>query len=518
MCVKCGIRIQLSTMRQHMQDCGGGSVASTSSVYDPDMLDFSGTSQVTTIVNDDSSDEDKDPVPIKTGCQQKSAVSPTALADLQGIFPVKSSSALQSALDIGGSLEQAIDLRLETGSNAGDRDGSSTETGMPSVCTQPRTAVEIMQSYRCQTEQGTAYIDVNRMQLSMLRQIMTIYKNPQLNLKKHVNVNFYGEQGADLGGPSKEFFHSAISSLSKVDPVFNMQLFGGQDGHLIPFYGVDAVSSGCFQVAGKLVAHSLKNDGHGFVGLSPAVVKYLNTGSIEEAAVFVTMDDLTDLELKGLLQEKILQKKNIDEVDGEAKDKVEELLVRHGLTEAVPLSDLNKDKAMNDLLVAEVLVTRTVALDSFFHGLNSLGLGDLLRKHPSITEFVFPSIEEASVDMDILKSKLLQANPIQEIVGEAQAQSWVWFLEYVNNSSSDVDDNTGYPLSNSLVMFITGTTVLDPQENLEVTFQTDTTKKLLEADSCFRKLILPISHGCYEEFKAACNLSLLSGAVGYGRF
>ena len=176
---------------------------------------------------------------------------------------------------------------------------------MPSVCTQARTAVEIMQSYRCQTEQGTAYIDVNRMQLSMLRQIMTIYKNPQLNLKKHVNVNFHGEQGADLGGPSKEFFHSAISSLSKVDPVFNMQLFGGQDGHLIPFYGVDAVSSGCFQVAGKLVAHSLKNDGPGFVGLSPAVVKYLNTGSLEEAAVFVTMDDLTDLERKGFLQEKV---------------------------------------------------------------------------------------------------------------------------------------------------------------------------------------------------------------------
>lgn len=159
-----------------------------------------------------------------------------------------------------------------------------------------------MQSYRRQTEQATAYIDVNRMQLSMLRQIMTIYKNPQIDLKKHVNVF---EQGADLGGPTKEFFHSAISSLSKVDPVFNMQLFGGQDGHLIPFYGVDAVSSGCFQVAGKLVAHSLRHDGPGFVGLSPAVVKYLNTGSLEEAATLVTVDDVTDLELKELLEEKV---------------------------------------------------------------------------------------------------------------------------------------------------------------------------------------------------------------------
>lgn len=31
------------------------------------MLDFSGSSKVTTVVNDDSSNEDKDPVPIKTG-------------------------------------------------------------------------------------------------------------------------------------------------------------------------------------------------------------------------------------------------------------------------------------------------------------------------------------------------------------------------------------------------------------------------------------------------------------------
>ena len=52
-----------------MQDCGGGSSssASTSGENDPDMLDFSGSSKVTTVVNDDSRDEDKDPVPIKTG-------------------------------------------------------------------------------------------------------------------------------------------------------------------------------------------------------------------------------------------------------------------------------------------------------------------------------------------------------------------------------------------------------------------------------------------------------------------
>ena len=59
------------------------------------------------------------------------------------------------------------------------------------------------------------------------------------------------------------------------------------------------------------------------------------------------------------------------------KDKVEDLLVKHRLSDAVPLTNLNKD-----LLVAEVLVTRTA--DVFFKGLNSLGLSNLLRKHQSI--------------------------------------------------------------------------------------------------------------------------------------
>ena len=69
---------------------------------------------------------------------------------------------------------------------------------------------------------------------------------------------------------------------------------------------------------------------------------------------------------------KVLQKE-VKDIDTSAKDKVEELMVRHGLSD-IPLTDLNKDKAVNDLLVAEVIITRTLALDRFFAGLNCLGL------------------------------------------------------------------------------------------------------------------------------------------------
>ena len=50
------------------------------------------------------------------------------------------------------------------------------------------------------------------MQLSMVLQIIKIWNNPRLNLKEYLDVNFHREQGADLGGPNREFFRTAISS------------------------------------------------------------------------------------------------------------------------------------------------------------------------------------------------------------------------------------------------------------------------------------------------------------------
>ena len=94
----------------------------------------------------------------------------------------------------------------------------------------------------------------------------------------------------------------------------------------------------------------------------------------------------------------VIPHEKVADVDAVAKDKIEELLVRHGLTD-VPLTDVNKEKVIQDLLVAEVLVTRTLALGTFFKGLHCLGLGDLLRQQPGISSFVFPTPEEISVDV-----------------------------------------------------------------------------------------------------------------------
>ena len=99
------------------------------------------------------------------------------------------------------------------------------------------SAAEIFNSYRNEVvahQCGTQFTSVNRMQISLLMQLMRIYKDPRLDLTKPLNVNFVGENAADVGGPTKDYFHEAISILSKVDTLYNIQLFGGQEGHLLP--------------------------------------------------------------------------------------------------------------------------------------------------------------------------------------------------------------------------------------------------------------------------------------------
>lgn len=124
---------------------------------------------------------------------------------------------------------------------------------------------------------------------------MRIYKNPDFDLCRLPDINFQGEQGADMGGPTKEFFHISMSCLSKVDPCYKLQLFCGEPGHLVPLCGVDALS----------LAHSVLHGGCGFLGVAPAVVKYLETGSVEESRTLATVADLPDVELRTLLEENV---------------------------------------------------------------------------------------------------------------------------------------------------------------------------------------------------------------------
>ena len=76
------------------------------------------------------------------------------------------------------------------------------------------------------------------------------------------------------------------------------------------------------------------------------------------------------------------------------------------------------------------------------------------------------------------------------------------------------DTATGKPFLNSLIVFMTGSAIIDPTDDSQVVFHNDTKKTLIEADSCFNSIILPSFLKPYEEFKESCTISVSSGAMG----
>lgn len=114
----------------------------------------------------------------------------------------------------------------------------------------------------------------------------------------------------------------------------------------------------------------------------------------------------------------------------EEKDKIEEAMVRHGCTE-LPLSDKNIVKSVQDVMVGEVLVSRLMALEAIFLGMNTIGLGHLLRATPTVQCYIFPSPEQVSVDAETLKNKMTLGAQ-EKVDNEKKKNAYEWFLRFTS--------------------------------------------------------------------------------------
>ena len=81
-----------------------------------------------------------------------------------------------------------------------------------------------------------------------------------------------------------------------------------------------------------------------------------------------------------------------------------------------------------------------------------------------------------------------------------------------------LDPESGQNLLRKLILFLSGTPEIGPYDKIKVAFLEQQSKELLEADACFNKLFIPLTHMSYENFKKSCVTSLSFGGVGYGRF
>ena len=120
----------------------------------------------------------------------------------------------------------------------------------------------------------------------ILRDALSFYKSSAFDVGRPVEVELLGSEALDLGGPRRQFFNIVIEGLAKNEV---LRLFQGDldDGHLLPAINHDAIICGHFKMAGRMILHSILNEGPAFPLFPAPIYHYMVNGTIESALSFM---------------------------------------------------------------------------------------------------------------------------------------------------------------------------------------------------------------------------------------
>ncbi len=113
---------------------------------------------------------------------------------------------------------------------------------------------------------------------STLSDALRYYKHPALDMARPIYIVYEDMPAADAGGPKKQFFTDIFLELKN-----NHALFEGSNNQLFPVYSAGVIGSGLLKVLGRVIVHSVLQDGPGFPFLAPCIYKYICTHSVEDA-------------------------------------------------------------------------------------------------------------------------------------------------------------------------------------------------------------------------------------------
>ena len=157
-------------------------------------------------------------------------------------------------------------------------------------------------------------------------------------------------------------------------------------------------------MTGEIMAHAIVHGEVWISGLEKAVKVYLQSGCAETAAKVVCPEDVSDLNVRKVLQR--MSKAEQEEVDAlNAEDRVTRILNESGVTVAF-ITINNAAQVAYEIMVHQVVHKRSRELDEIRKGLNALHLGTLLSDHPKVATLIFPTVDEASVNIDVLLARV----------------------------------------------------------------------------------------------------------------
>lgn len=112
--------------------------------------------------------------------------------------------------------------------------------------------------------------------------LLQYYKSKEFDPKIPISVRFQGQPGEDSGVLLRQAFTSAFDAISQ-NKVPGLKLFTGQPCRLTPVYGSKNLLTEIFNILGRMIGHSLIQDGPGFPYLAPAIYWYIATSDLDEA-------------------------------------------------------------------------------------------------------------------------------------------------------------------------------------------------------------------------------------------
>ena len=117
---------------------------------------------------------------------------------------------------------------------------------------------------------------------------VTHYKSDRCDCSKQLRIQLDGQPALDTGG-----VRNALYSMVFEHFAFNehVRLFDGCDQHLRPMCSAESRSSGLWKVLGKMVAHSIAQNGIGFPYFSPTMYWYMADGE-ERSLQYLCLEDV----------------------------------------------------------------------------------------------------------------------------------------------------------------------------------------------------------------------------------
>ena len=122
---------------------------------------------------------------------------------------------------------------------------------------------------------------------SILSDAVAYYKKPSLNMSSPIMVKYRDMPAMDAGGPSRQFYCDILSRMKD-----NLNILEGPPTRLIPVYSSAVLASDMLKILGRIIVHSLLQEGPGFPFLNPSVFWYLVSDNVDIAVNYVLVSDL----------------------------------------------------------------------------------------------------------------------------------------------------------------------------------------------------------------------------------